>query len=95
MIGAGEKGAPVHLYGQEKIMAEKLMSTEAFNIIASDQISMHRTVPGNIYIFFWYLDFTNNPHICVSMASPRSFYKYKTKKSIKKSIFSIFFFLYI
>ena len=47
MIGAGEKGAPVHLYGQEKIMAEKLMSTEAFNIIASDQISMHRTVPGN------------------------------------------------
>ena len=47
VIGAGENGAPVHLYGQEKIMAEKLMSTEAFNIIASDQISMHRTVPGN------------------------------------------------
>ena len=47
MIGAGENGKPVHLYGQEKIMAEKLMSTEAFNIIASDQISMHRTVPGN------------------------------------------------
>jgi len=45
VIGAGENGAPVHLYGQEKIMAEKLMSTEAFNIIASDQISMHRTVP--------------------------------------------------
>ena len=50
VIGAGENGAPVHLYGQEKIMAEKLMSTEAFNIIASDQISMHRTVPGNSYL---------------------------------------------
>ena len=45
VIGAGENGAPVQLYGQEKIVAEKLMSTEAFNIIASDKISMHRTVP--------------------------------------------------
>ena len=50
MIGAGENGAPVHLYGQEKIMAEKLMSTEAFNIIASDQISMHRTVPLSLLV---------------------------------------------
>ena len=51
VIGAGENGAPVHLYGQEKITAEKLMATEAFNIIASDKISMHRTVPGMIAIF--------------------------------------------
>ena len=51
-IGAGEKGAPVHLYGQEKITAEKLMATEAFNIIASDKISMHRTVPGKISYAF-------------------------------------------
>ncbi len=45
MPGAGEDGAPVHLYGQEKMIAEKLMATEAFNIIASDKISMHRSVP--------------------------------------------------
>lgn len=43
--GAGEKGAPVILHGEEKYLADQLMATEAFNIIASDKISLHRKVP--------------------------------------------------
>ena len=45
MPGAGEHGAPVQLYGEEKYLADQLMATEAFNIIASDKISLHRKVP--------------------------------------------------
>ena len=43
--GAGENGAPVQLEGSEKIEADQRMATEAFNIIASDKISLHRAVP--------------------------------------------------
>ena len=43
--GAGEQGAPVILHGEEKYLADQLMATEAFNIIASDKISLHRKVP--------------------------------------------------
>ena len=43
--GAGENGAAVQLEGAEAIEAETRMASEAFNIIASDKISLHRTVP--------------------------------------------------
>ena len=43
--GAGENGAAVQLEGAEAIEAERRMASEAFNIIASDKISLHRTVP--------------------------------------------------
>ena len=43
--GAGENGVPVHLQGAEKAEADKRMASEAFNIIASDKISLHRSVP--------------------------------------------------
>lgn len=45
VAGLGENGAPVHLEGSEAEEADRLMKTEAFNIVASDKISMHRTVP--------------------------------------------------
>jgi hypothetical protein len=43
--GLGENGAPVVLEGAENSEAETRMRTEAFNIVASDKISLHRTVP--------------------------------------------------
>ena len=43
-IGPGEQGVPVHLEGEEKLLGEKLMRKEAFNIIASGKISLQRAV---------------------------------------------------
>ncbi|XP_041365720.1 probable N-acetylgalactosaminyltransferase 9 isoform X2 [Gigantopelta aegis] len=42
--GPGEHGEPVHLEGEEKEKAMRLMSVEAFNRIASDKISLERAV---------------------------------------------------
>ena len=42
--GPGEKGAGVHLEGEEKELGEKLYEKEAFNIVASDKISLERSV---------------------------------------------------
>ena len=42
--GLGEKGEGVHLEGEEKELAQKLYEKEAFNIIASDKISLERSV---------------------------------------------------
>jgi hypothetical protein len=43
--GPGEGGKAVNLEGEEKILGEKLYKKEAFNIIASDKISLQRSVP--------------------------------------------------
>ena len=43
--GPGERGAPLVLMGEEKTRAEALMPKEAFNRIASDKISLERSVP--------------------------------------------------
>jgi polypeptide N-acetylgalactosaminyltransferase len=43
--GPGEKGEPVFLEGDEKKHAEELMPKEAFNRIASDKISLERSLP--------------------------------------------------
>ena len=43
--GLGEMGAPVHLEGAEEVRAQLVMKKEAFNIVASDKISLHRKVP--------------------------------------------------
>lgn len=42
--GPGEKGQGVQLHGKEKEKADSLMDKEAFNIIASDKISLERSV---------------------------------------------------
>ncbi|XP_041367869.1 probable N-acetylgalactosaminyltransferase 9 [Gigantopelta aegis] len=42
--GPGEYGTAVLLEGNEKVEAEKLMPKEAFNIIASDKISLERSL---------------------------------------------------
>ena len=42
--GPGEKGTGLHLEGEEKERADKLYEKEAFNIIASDKISLERSV---------------------------------------------------
>ncbi|XP_060585105.1 probable N-acetylgalactosaminyltransferase 9 isoform X2 [Ruditapes philippinarum] len=42
--GPGEKGLGLHLSGKEKEKADSLMDKEAFNIIASDKISLERSV---------------------------------------------------
>ncbi|KAK7109708.1 probable N-acetylgalactosaminyltransferase 9 isoform X1 [Littorina saxatilis] len=43
--GPGERGEPVVLLGEEKAKAEVLMPKEAFNRLASDKISLERSVP--------------------------------------------------
>lgn len=43
--GPGEEGKPVVLVGEEKAKAESLMPKEAFNRIASDKISLERSIP--------------------------------------------------
>ncbi|KAK7479302.1 hypothetical protein BaRGS_00029472 [Batillaria attramentaria] len=43
--GPGERGEPVVLVGEEKARAEALMPKEAFNRIASDKISLQRSIP--------------------------------------------------
>ena len=43
--GPGEKGVAVVLQGPEKVEAEALMPKEAFNRIASDKISLERSLP--------------------------------------------------
>lgn len=40
--GPGELGEGVMLEGEEKAKAEKLMTKEAFNIVASDKIALDR-----------------------------------------------------
>lgn len=42
--GPGERGQGVHLEGAEKEKADSLMEKEAFNIVASDKISLERSV---------------------------------------------------
>lgn len=42
--GLGEFGEPVILTGEEKKLADSLFKKEAFNIIASDKISLERSV---------------------------------------------------
>jgi len=42
--GPGEHGDGVHLEGAEKEKADSLMEKEAFNIVASDKISLERSV---------------------------------------------------
>ncbi|XP_076471914.1 putative N-acetylgalactosaminyltransferase 9 isoform X2 [Babylonia areolata] len=44
-VGPGENGVAVFLEGEEKTQAEALMPKEAFNRIASDKISLERSVP--------------------------------------------------
>lgn len=41
----GENGVGVVLKGEEQELSEKLFKKEAFNIIASDKISLQRSVP--------------------------------------------------
>lgn len=43
-IGPGENGVGLHLHGEEKEKGDSLMDKEAFNIIASDKISLERSV---------------------------------------------------
>ena len=43
--GLGDGGVPVHLEGEEQILAEKLMKKEAFNIILSNKIPYNRKLP--------------------------------------------------
>lgn len=43
--GLGENGEPVHLQGEEAGQASLIMAKEAFNLVASDKISLHRVVP--------------------------------------------------
>lgn len=42
--GPGEKGVPFHLDGEEKKLADSLIKKEAFNRIASDKISLERSL---------------------------------------------------
>ncbi|XP_055884830.1 probable N-acetylgalactosaminyltransferase 9 isoform X2 [Biomphalaria glabrata] len=42
--GPGEKGEPVYLEGEEKKLADSLIEKEAFNRIASDKISLERSL---------------------------------------------------
>ncbi|KAL7647433.1 UNVERIFIED_CONTAM: hypothetical protein RMT77_001029 [Armadillidium vulgare] len=43
--GLGEGGQPVKITGVEKRSVEEIMKKEAFNLFASDKISLNRTVP--------------------------------------------------
>lgn len=45
--GMGEGGKVVRLVGEEGRVAEEVMKKEAFNLIASDKISLNRTVPDS------------------------------------------------
>ncbi|XP_068225099.1 N-acetylgalactosaminyltransferase 6-like [Palaemon carinicauda] len=45
--GLGENGKPVRLSGEEGRLAEEVMKKEAFNLIASDKVSLNRTVPDS------------------------------------------------
>ena len=43
--GAGEGGQPVNLDEEETRRGEQIMAKEAFNLVASDKMSLHRSVP--------------------------------------------------
>ncbi|CAL1528786.1 unnamed protein product [Lymnaea stagnalis] len=43
-VGPGERGEAVHLEGDEKKLADSLIEKEAFNRIASDKISLERSI---------------------------------------------------
>lgn len=45
VIGEGEGGLPVNLSPEESKLGEKIMAKEAFNLVASDKMSLHRSVP--------------------------------------------------
>ncbi|XP_069948026.1 polypeptide N-acetylgalactosaminyltransferase 1 isoform X1 [Cherax quadricarinatus] len=45
--GLGEMGKAVKLSGEEGRLAEEVMKKEAFNLIASDKISLNRSVPDS------------------------------------------------
>ena len=40
--GLGDYGEPVKLNAAEEALAKKVMEKEAFNLVASDKISLHR-----------------------------------------------------
>ncbi|XP_070565468.1 polypeptide N-acetylgalactosaminyltransferase 1-like [Ptychodera flava] len=44
-FGPGENGQPVLLYGEQRRKGEKTFDANAFNLVASDIISMERSVP--------------------------------------------------
>ncbi len=43
--GAGDGGAPVELTPEEAARGEEVMAKEAFNLVASNKMSLHRVVP--------------------------------------------------
>lgn len=45
--GLGEGGKPVRLTGEEGRLAEEVMKKEAFNLMASDKISLNRSIPDS------------------------------------------------
>ncbi|XP_037792932.1 N-acetylgalactosaminyltransferase 6-like [Penaeus monodon] len=45
--GLGEGGRPVRLTGEEGRRAEDVLKKEAFNLVASDKISLNRSVPDS------------------------------------------------
>ncbi|XP_069996208.1 polypeptide N-acetylgalactosaminyltransferase 1-like isoform X2 [Penaeus vannamei] len=45
--GLGEGGRPVRLSGEEGRRAEEVLKKEAFNLVASDKISLNRSVPDS------------------------------------------------
>lgn len=47
MPGLGERGQAVNLNGEEAKLVDAAMKKEAFNIIASDRISLNRSVPDS------------------------------------------------
>lgn len=46
-VGPGENGEPLNLEGDEKQRGEELYKKEAFNIVASDKISVERSLRDN------------------------------------------------
>lgn len=45
--GLGEMGKPVRMTGAEGQLAEEIMKKEAFNLLASDKISLNRSIPDS------------------------------------------------
>nr|CDJ89781.1 Glycosyl transferase and Ricin B lectin domain containing protein [Haemonchus contortus] len=46
-IGPGENGAPVILEGEEKLIGEQQIKTVFMNVLASDKISLDRSIPDS------------------------------------------------
>ena len=45
VAGAGDGGDPVKLSRSEEAEGQRVMAKEAFNLVASDKMSLHRRVP--------------------------------------------------